>query len=99
MLSDAREWTMKRLKTASMLALGLALIGLTGCNQNRDRDDEMESGGYDQVGEARVYDERPVTRHQNIQASPVRQLQAQPQVARSTKSFHFNQVGETDISE
>ena len=87
---------MKRLKIATLLALGLALAGLTGCNQNRDRDDDNESFQYDQVGEARVYDVRPASK-QNIQSFPTRQTQ--PQVARSTKSFHYNQVGETDISE
>jgi hypothetical protein len=88
---------MKTVKTLSLFALGLAALTLAGCNNNRDDDNDSASApaAFDQVGEIRVYDERPahVVRRQQVQSMPVRQSQ------QVVKSFKYNQIGETDITE
>jgi hypothetical protein len=84
---------MTKVKTLILIALGLAAVTLTGCNH---RDDDYDApASYDQVGEARVYDEHPAPKRVYIQhAAPAR---VEPQVAK--RSFHYDQVGETDIAE
>ena len=95
---------MKKQRTLSMAVVPTALIALTaltltGCNHSRqdsDDDSEIDTGRFDQVGDVRVYDEKkPTRRIQKVQAAP----RPEPKVARNSKPYTFDSVGETNIAE
>ena len=90
--------TMKTMQRAVMVLVAVGMgLGLTGCVHNRnDDDDDDRPQAFDQVGEVKVFDERPKVAHVKS-AAPVAvkrvQFVATKQVQR------FDQIGEADIAE
>lgn len=89
---------MGAMKFAVMLLAGCGLaLSATGCGHfHDDEDDDHSRKAYDQVGEVRVYDERP-------KAPAARSERAVPahrvQVVTAKPAPRYDQVGEADLQD
>ena len=90
--------TMKNLQRAALILVAASMgLGLTGCVHNRnDDDDEDRPQTFDQVGEVKVFDERPKVVHAKTVA-PV--IVKHAQVVSTQHQQRFDQIGEADIAE
>ncbi len=90
--------TMKTMQRAVMILVAAGMgLGLTGCVHNRnDDDDDDRPQAYDQVGEVKVFDERPKVVHvKSVAPVAVKHVQ----VVTTKHEQRFDQIGETDVAE
>ena len=98
-----KTMSMMRIAAASLVAVMMGL-GMTGCGHSRNDDEDDDRPTFDQVGETRVYNDRPkiatVAPRANtpaVHSAPARITIRQVQVAQHEQ--RFDQIGEADVAE